>query len=69
MSIEQMIREIHEVIVKKKPAEDDLLKAAVRVCQVRYSDAEWDVLDTAIGELISVCIKAGVNFHNPRISQ
>lgn len=69
MSIEEMIREIHETIVKHKPAEDDLLKAAVKVCQVRYSDEEWDALNEAIGELISVCIKAGADFNNPRIGQ
>lgn len=64
-----MIQEIYETIVKKKPAEDDLLAAAVAVVQVRYSDKEWDALNTAIGDLANICIRAGVQFNNPRIVQ
>ena len=69
MTIEQMLTEVWETIVKHKPAEDALVAAAVKVCQTRYSDAEWEALNEAIGELISVLIKAGVQFNNPRISQ
>lgn len=69
MSIEKMIAEIHEVIVKHKPAEDELVDAAVKVCQIRYSDKEWGDLSAAIGELIGVLQKAGVRFNNPRIDE
>ena len=41
--------------------------AAKRVCNLRYSDAEWDNLDAAIGELISALQDFGVKFDNPRI--
>jgi hypothetical protein len=69
VSLEEQIREIHEVICKHKPAEDDLMEAAVRVVQTRYSDAQWDELNACIGNLCDVLIKAGVRFNNPRISQ
>ena len=69
MSIEDQIREIHDAIVKHKPAEDALMEAAVRVVEIRYSDAEWGELNTAIGRMCEVLIASGVNFHNPRISQ
>lgn len=45
----------------------EVVKAATRVCNVRYSDAEWDELNRAIGELIDALTKLGVNFNNPRI--
>ena len=69
MSIEEQIREIHEVICKHKPAEDELMDAAVRVVELRYSDAEWSDLNAAIGNLCNVLVRAGVDFHNPRIHQ
>lgn len=69
MSIEDQIREIHDVICKKKPAEDDLMEAAVSVVQIRYSDADWTELKNAISKLCDVLMAAGVQFNNPRIIQ
>jgi len=42
-------------------------QAAIKVCQTRYSAAQWEALDAAIGDLVNVLIDHGVEFDNPRI--
>ncbi len=45
----------------------NIIEAATHVCNVRYSDAEWDMLNSAIGDLIDALAAIGVDFNNPRI--
>lgn len=54
-------------ILKLRRLNRELQEAAARVCNVRYSDAEWDELNRAIGELIGILQKQGFVFDNPRI--
>jgi len=50
-----MIKEIHETVVKGKPANDDLLRAAENVVEVRYrGGGEWEELSEAILNLANV---------------
>jgi hypothetical protein len=53
-SVVTWIKEIHETVVKGKPAQDELWRAAKRVVDERYKGKEWDDLSEAILELANV---------------
>jgi len=54
MKIETMIKEIYETVVKGKPSDDKLIKAAEQVVYEREQGSEWDDLSEAIRELAEV---------------
>lgn len=49
------------------PSLNTVIEAAKKVCNVRYSDAEWYELNQAISDLIDALQEFGVKFDNPRI--
>ncbi len=60
LKIFDMVREIHETVVKGKPASDDLLAAAQNVVEVRYrGGGEWEELSEAILNLANVLERSG----------
>lgn len=44
-----------------------VIEKAKDVCNIRYSNTEWDELNNAIGQLIDALTVLGVDFNNPRI--
>jgi hypothetical protein len=55
IALEKQVKEIHETVVKGKPADDELLEAAKNVVEERYrSGGEWEDLSQRILELANI---------------
>ena len=59
MTTDEMIAEIHAVVVKKKSPSDAVTLAAAKVCNVWHRNAGWEEVNEAIGEMIGVLYPCG----------